>query len=83
MPSPPLGVHERGSHGCRVEVDEFGAWKPGTVIGVVVVVVPAVDFATTFGLAVVEVATGVVGAGELTAKVVPVTTVTGAVLVGS
>ena len=71
-----------------VELAEFGDSKPGIVIGAVVVVVEVVvDAFDPFAVVVVTclmVVVVVLGVGTgLTAKLVPVTTVTGAVLVGS
>jgi len=78
FPSPPLGVQDRGSHGCSAEVAALAAENPG--IAVVVVVVGLALVVGVFFAAVVV----VVGmTGGLTANAVPVTTVTGEAMVGS
>ena len=85
LSSPPLGVHERGSHGASGSTVGVGAWNapelpllpvfpvfpPAAVAAVVEVVPLAADPDACAG---VEVAVG--GAGGFTLKSVPVTTVT-------
>ena len=84
---PPEAVQDRGSHGCKVVTEGLGAAKPGT--GGIVVVVGGVVVEVGCPLAfVVVLATGavvVVGLGVASGmyQLVPSTTVTGAVIVGS
>ena len=76
MPSPPLAVHERGSHGARGSTDGVGAWNaPELPVLPVLAGVVVVDAAGLFAVPSAEVGVVVAG-GALTVKSVPVTTVT-------
>src|SRR6516164_3253936 len=76
VPSPPLAVHERGSHGASGVTVEVGGANALLPDGDVVEVVVGGSVVVTAAPAAVAPVVGVVAAGGLTLKSVPVTTVT-------